>query len=124
MTGTDTPFDPLCPRHPEHTSQDGDGNYWCTASGCKWRVGPAASQTAQIVQIAPARDDIPGSLRRLSDAIENGTEIGLPPRFVVVLLVCGDDSFVTYGFGRLSNLEVIGALHRAASCGLVDEAQP
>ena len=70
-----------------------------------------------VPKASPA--DIPTSLRRLADQIEAGEHEGL--RFVVVVAVDDNTRFATYGYGKMSTLEAIGALARAGAGDMVDE---
>ncbi len=72
----------------------------------------------KIVEFASAVD-IPKCLRAAADRIEAGEHPGL--RFVVAIFVGEDDGYTTYGWGKMSTLEAIGAMARAVRSDLIDE---
>jgi hypothetical protein len=63
--------------------------------------------------------DIPAALRAAADRIEAGEHPDL--RFVVAVFVEKNNGFTTFGWGKMSTLEAIGALARAVRSDLVDE---
>ncbi len=76
-----------------------------------------SDEAPKLVEFASAVD-IPKCLRAAADRIEAGEHPDL--RFVVAVFVGADDGFTTFGWGRMSTLEAIGALARAVRSDLVD----
>ncbi len=71
----------------------------------------------KVVEFANAVD-IPVSLRSAADRIEAGDHPDL--QFIVAVFVDKNGGFTTYGWGKMSSLEAIGALARAVCGDLVD----
>jgi len=74
--------------------------------------------SAKVVEL-PGPVDIVKMLRRAADRIEAGEFPDL--QFITAVFVNHDSSFITFGWGKMSTLEGIGALARAVRSDLVDE---
>lgn len=74
-----------------------------------------------VEEFPSERANVVGSLRRLADGIEAGT-YG-PIRFAAVLIVGDRDGLTMFGYGKVSDLEMAGALARGgylAACCIRD----
>lgn len=80
-------------------------------------MAAAMSGKLQVVEF-PSPVEILPSLRAAADRIEAGEHPDL--RFIVAVFVDNNGGYTTYGWGKMSVLEAIGALARAVHGDLVD----
>ncbi len=73
----------------------------------------------KVIELESGWASVPGGLRKLADRIDAGDFPDL--RFAVVVVVDHNAAFTTYGYGKMSVLEAIGALARAMRGDLTDD---
>src|SRR2546426_336864 len=86
--------------------------------GCAARDFVPRAAFMKLVALETGWADVPNGLRKLAERIDAGDFPDL--RFAVVVVVDTNDGFTTFGYGKMSVLEAIGALARAQRGDLVD----